>query len=58
MKDGYSQELVRKFQEIYQKKFGEDVSWEEANIELNYLARLVESAFVGREYVLYEEAKR
>lgn len=41
----YSQELLERFQELYFKKFREHISQENASVELNFLARLVEALF-------------
>ena len=42
---GYSPELFSKFQKTYFEKFGEEISLEKANMELNYLAQTVEILF-------------
>lgn len=41
----YSPDLLCKFQKTYFEKFGEEISLEEASMELNSLARTVEILF-------------
>ena len=44
----YSSKLLDRFQQTYLKKFGEKISQEKASVELNSLARLVETLFSVR----------
>lgn len=44
----YSENLIKQFQDIYYKKFSRRISEEKAALELNFLARMIETLYLDR----------
>lgn len=54
----YSQELLKRFQKAYFERFNKRLSMEEANAELNSLARLVEGILPEPEKIIADLKER
>ena len=44
----YSKDLIKRFQDTYYEKFNRRISEEKAALELNFLARMIETLFLDR----------
>ena len=54
----YSKDLLKRFQEEYAKQFGENISIEAADTQLNSLARIVEGILPEPEQIITDLKER